>query len=322
MKNINLICLSILSSLMLNLTSCSSQDEPLLKIMQEETVTVRADLNFHFDIDFKYDKNLNREEAFAKEVSSVAVWAFDKSGKLVWSHYVNLDNATSEDFTLPVKIAVGEYDFVAWCGLTPDLPLLSSALPTSLSQLSLTLPIVSNECNIQLPETYNAVASNVMIRENGANSLTLNLTKVTKHIKILLESTKSEIIPNDIDIRITDAPNTLEWDMTPKTTSAFKYTPYSIRNGNIETDLFTLSVLQADFSTLRLTDYSTAKLFITRKSDNKEIMIPLVDHFLKQVPMFSGRYTPQEYLDRRSNYSITISIDSYKLQPSDVDSSN
>ena len=67
MKNINLICLSILSSLMLNLTSCSSQDEPLLKIMQEETVTVRADLNFHFDIDFKYDKNLNREEAFAKE---------------------------------------------------------------------------------------------------------------------------------------------------------------------------------------------------------------------------------------------------------------
>lgn len=301
MKLKTLTYLSILSSLVMMLGACSSKDDP-----QGENEAAKV----QFNINFKYDRNMTASDQFSSEVSSVAVWAFDKNGKLAWSHSENLDTkATAKDFSLPVTLPVGEYDFVAWCGLPSDMPLLSSNNPNSLSQLSLTLPIVTNKCSVQLPAVFNATATNVVIKEDGDNNLTLNLTQATKRIKVSLQSTSEVLDPSDFDIRITGAPNLLEWNMTPKSTSTFEYIPYSVLNGDEVEEVFLLSTIQAYFSTLCFSEDSNATLVITRKSDNKETKIPLVSYFLQNKPVEADEYSSLEYLERQNIFFIPIFID-------------
>lgn len=248
--------LILLTSLAFTLSACSSSED------NPKDDTVKANCT----ISFKYDKNMIGVDEFAKEVSSVAVWAFDKSGKLTWSHTENAQEAFSNDFSVEATLPVGEYDFVTWCGLTSDMPLLPTLTPSSISQLTLSLPIASNVCDAELPAIFNASAQNVKIDEDVDNKLALSLTKVTKDLSIMLQDMNRGLNAEDFDIRITDCTNSMEGNLTPKTTASFDYLPYSVEGGSVDDGAdMTLSVLTASFSTLRFTTDSKATLVITKK---------------------------------------------------------
>ncbi|MDE6409597.1 MAG: FimB/Mfa2 family fimbrial subunit [Muribaculaceae bacterium] len=283
--------LILLTSLAFTMSACSSDDDP-----KDDTVKANC------SISFCYDLNMLNSDEFAKEVSSVAVWAFDKNGKLAWSHTENAQNAFSNDFSVEATLPVGEYDFVTWCGLTSDMPLIPTLTPSSISQLTLSLPIESNVCNAELPAIFNASAQNVKINEDVDNKLALSLTKVTKDVSVMIQDTNGEINPEDFDIRIADSTNSLEWNLTPKTTASFDYLPYSIEAGNIDDGAdMTLSVLIARFSTFRYTADSKATLVITQNSD-EVVRIPVVELILENKPNEAKDWSDQEYLDRKSDY--------------------
>ena len=120
----------ILYFLTVILLSCSSNGEPE-DVSSESNVSIR----------FRYEMNMLNVNEFTKEVKSVAVWIFDKEGKLAWSKIENANESFSNDFSLKADLKPGEYDILAWCGKTSDLSLLPKINAASLSELSISLSL-------------------------------------------------------------------------------------------------------------------------------------------------------------------------------------
>jgi len=98
-----------------------------------------GDCDPKYRIVFRYDYNMKYADAFANEVTSVSLYAFDGSGKLVFQKSDQGSHLGSGDYTMEVDMEPGTYDLVAWCGLEDgksfSVPLIQRGL-TSKSDLT------------------------------------------------------------------------------------------------------------------------------------------------------------------------------------------
>lgn len=69
-----------------------------------------GDCSVTYHLKFRYDKNLKWADAFANEVSSVHVYAFDPSGVLVWQREEQIDPATAENYSMLLDLPAGDYN--------------------------------------------------------------------------------------------------------------------------------------------------------------------------------------------------------------------
>lgn len=93
----------ILVTVGLSMTSCNA-------ILDEEDV----DCSVEFRVKFKYDMNMKFADAFANEVKSVVLYAFDKDGKFVYQRAEEGDILSEDGYDMPVEVQPGDYDLVAW----------------------------------------------------------------------------------------------------------------------------------------------------------------------------------------------------------------
>ena len=99
----------VVSACLLALSSCDSW------LYEEE-----GDCSVYYRLKFRYNRNLKWADAFANEVSSVHLYAFDKSDVLVWQQEEQIDPATAEDYSMLLDLPAGDYKLLAWCGLQND----------------------------------------------------------------------------------------------------------------------------------------------------------------------------------------------------------
>lgn len=74
---------------LLSFSSCDSW------IYEEE-----GDCSVYYRLKFRYDMNLKWADAFANEVSSVHLYAFDRSGVLAWQKAEQIVPGTAEDYSM------------------------------------------------------------------------------------------------------------------------------------------------------------------------------------------------------------------------------
>ncbi len=79
-----------------------------------------GDCSVYYRLKFRYDRNLKWADAFANEVSSVHLYAFDPSGVLVWQQEEQVDPSTAENYSILLDLPAGDYQLLAWCGLRND----------------------------------------------------------------------------------------------------------------------------------------------------------------------------------------------------------
>ena len=79
-----------------------------------------GDCSVYYHLRFRYDRNLKWADAFANEVSSVHLYAFNKSGVLVWQQEEQIDQSTAENYSMLLDLPSGDYRLLAWCGLRND----------------------------------------------------------------------------------------------------------------------------------------------------------------------------------------------------------
>lgn len=79
-----------------------------------------GDCSVTYRLKFRYDRNLKWADAFANEVTSVHVYAFDKDGVLVWQKAERMDPATAGTYSMLLDMPAGDYRLLAWCGLEND----------------------------------------------------------------------------------------------------------------------------------------------------------------------------------------------------------
>ncbi len=59
-----------------------------------------GDCSVYYRLKFRYDMNLKWADAFANEVSSVHLYAFDRSGVLAWQKAEQIVPETAEDYSM------------------------------------------------------------------------------------------------------------------------------------------------------------------------------------------------------------------------------
>lgn len=76
-----------------------------------------GDCDPHYYIKFEYDMNMEFADAFKEQVQSVNLWVFDRAtGDCVKHIYSPVEDLAAYDYLLPLDVAPGDYNFVAWCG--------------------------------------------------------------------------------------------------------------------------------------------------------------------------------------------------------------
>ena len=282
------------------------------------------------NVKFQFNYTLDRGEAFAEQVHSVNVWAFDQAGDFVWAGSASGDILKAPDFMLETPLGEGRYDFVAWCGLDDNDDFsLATYTPASMQELEIKLKTLEkdglNVSSSHFKSLFHGMKSGVehTVKPNAPSitTVTIPLMKDTNDIAVMLVNEDGTTLnESDFTVSFTYADSWLAWDNAVKETSpAVTYTPWSVlygettkgrAEGDESADGPTRSSLLYEMSVSRLLVGGDAYLDIVRNTDGERIIhIPLIDYFIYAKGNRFDQYSDQEYLDRRSDYSALFFID-------------
>ena len=278
---------------------------------------------------FVFNSNLLKADAFASQVKSVNVWAFDKTGAFVWSGAASGDILTRPDYIMETPLGEGTYDFVAWCGLEDNDDFnLATYEPESKDDLEIKLRMLESDgLNISsshFKSLFNGVVSDVNYivdpLKPSVMTVTVPLIKDTNDIAVMLTHLDgSPIDSKDFSVTFTYADSYLAWDNAVEPSSpTVTYTPWSTLYGETtaapvngsQDERPVRSTLLFEMSTSRLMDRGKAYLDIVRNDDNVTIIhVPLIEYFLLEKGSRFNEFGDQEYLDRRDDYTALFFID-------------
>lgn len=280
-----------------------------------------------FRVKFRYDLNIKYADAFAHEVESVALWIFDTSGRPVWHGTEAGEALRAEGYAMPVDIAPGTYDLVAWCGLEGQpLYRLAGAEAQRLDDLRLSIARLTDAegdyVADDLTGLYNGF-SRVTFAEaetGGVVDATLPLTKNTNVLRITLQhynsSSDKQMAADDFDFAIEAANAEMNYDNRLLGDDAFAYrnwikTPLSADFGTAAlATRTTVNGLMAERTIGRLTTDREQMLVVRRTTDGEQIIrLPLIKYLLMVRGNYNRHMEPQEYLDRVDEYEMTFFLD-------------
>lgn len=289
-----------------------------------------GDCTAEYRVRFKYDYNMKFADAFANEVKTVTLYAFDKNGQFVYQKTEEGDILKADDYSMKVDIEPGEYHLIAWAGLVKDnrsfaIPLLTPGvsdieqLTVKTNRITKTRANGENENLItdKLVPLWHGESTQVFTRTNGKKeTIVVNLVKNTNTLRIVLnQMSDKEIDINKFDFSIYDDNGWMNYNNKLLKDDLLTYKPYSTSTGtttraNDEGENTPISVAVAQLSVARLVAEQNPILRVTNNETGKvAIQIPLIE-YLKLLRMQEyTKMSDQEYLDRQDEYSMTFFLD-------------
>lgn len=336
-----LVCLSALPS-------CNSW------LYEEE-----GDCSVYYRLRFRYDRNLKWADAFANEVSSVHLYAFDPSGVLVWQQERQIDPATAENYSMLLDLPPGDYRLLAWCGLQNNGEREESfSVPeahvgeTRMEQLQCILNRKHDESGAYSNERlyrlfHGTLDVSLPVNEDGGSyDYTMYLTKNTNHVRVILQHLSGEDVDaNQFTFRIEDENGLMAHDNELMANENITYRPWKTQSGESGVDkedsraIVNVKGAIADLTVGRMMETHREKMFLTiaNKENGKTVArIPVIDYALLAKDYYEEEYnhrmTGQEFLDREDDYVMTFFLDennrwissyilihSWRVVPSDVE---
>lgn len=294
------------------------------------------DCSVYYRLKFRYDRNLKWADAFAHEVSSVHLYAFDKAGVLVWQRTEKIDPLTADNYSMSLDIPTGDYQLLAWCGLENDGERKESFIvpdarvgETRIEELQCSLNRKYDEAGAYSKERlyplfYGRLDVTLPANDDGGDyTYTMLLTKDTNHIRVILQHLSGE----DVDVRrftfrIEDENGLMAYDNEPQTDESIEYRPWKTQNGeagvgkdDTRAIIYAKGAI-ADMTVGRMMSAHRKKMTLTiTNNDNGEIVasIPVIDYALLAKDYYEEEYNrlmdDQEFLDREDDYVLTFFLD-------------
>lgn len=294
-----------------------------------------GDCTVYYRLKLCYDKNLRFTDAFAHEVKSVKVFAFDTDGKLVWEGNERGEILASGNYTMPLPLAPGRYRLIAWCGLGDSESFsLPGATPScSIEDLHCR---INNAAKTKSSSTYSdedlkplfhgMIDVDLPANNNGGEYLyKMPLTKNTNVLRVVLQHLSGENInAKDFDFLIEDNNAWLAYDNTLFKEEHVAYKPWATYSGeagvvNSGSGMTNIKVAVAEFTINRLfirdwTKYEKPMLTIRVAKEGEDkgklvASIPIIDYALLVMGKHHESMDMQEYLDRADEYNMTFFLD-------------
>lgn len=280
------------------------------------------------DVKFQFNYTLDRGEAFAEQVHSVNVWAFDKAGNFVWSGEAAGEALKAPDFKLETPLGEGTYDFVAWCGLEDNDDFsLATYTPSDMHELEVKLNTIEKDggdfSSSHFKALFHGMKTGVVHKVDpyapSITTVTIPLIKDTNDIAVMLVNQDGTALDkNDFTVSFSYADSWLAWNNAVMAESPLvTYTPWSSLAGATTSDMIAgeennpvRSTVLYEMSVSRLIEGGKAYLDIVRNTDGELIIhVPLIEYFLLEKGARFDEYGNQVYLDRRSDYSVLFFFD-------------
>lgn len=316
------ICVALVG--LLALPSCNSW------LYEEE-----GDCSVHYRLKFRYDKNLKWADAFANEVSSVHLYAFDPSGVLAWRQEEQIDPSTADSYSMSLDLPAGDYRLLAWCGLRNDgkrdesfsVPEVSIGR-TRIEEVQCALNRMYDEAGAYSGERlYRLFHGSMDVSlptddDGGTYDYTMPLTKNTNHIRVIMQHLSGEDVnKDDFTFRIDDENGLMAHDNELMDDENITYRPWDIQNVEAGTGndgsraVSGMKGLVADFTVGRLIETHRDKmvLAITNGEGRTVARIPVIDYALMGKEYYEEEYhypmDEREFLDRLDECVMTLFLD-------------
>lgn len=299
-----------------------------------------GDCSVAYKVRFRYDMNLKWADAFASEVKSVHLYAFDKDGVLAWHNAEKGNALAAEGYTMTLDVPAGDYTLIAWCGLenegehgesfsVPEMTVGRShkeELMCSLNRKQDTDgKLYSNE---RLYFLYHGI-KDVTLPENldgGEYVYTLQLTKDTNHVRVIL----AHLSGKDVDVskftfRIEDENGLMGHDNALADEQTIEYREWKKQNGEAGIDredpdvrgVVNAQTAIADLTVGRMTEPHRKRMMLTITNDEgkRVAKVPVIDYVLLAKDYYEEAYghkmTDQEFLDREDEHELTFFLDEH-----------
>lgn len=294
-----------------------------------------GDCSVYYHLRFRYDRNLKWADAFANEVSSVHLYAFNKSGVLVWQQEEQIDQSTAENYSMLLDLPSGDYRLLAWCGLRNDGEREESFAVSEARVGETRIEQLQCALNRQRDE-YGAYSKKRLYRlfhgsldvslpsndDGGSYDYTMYLTKNTNHIRVILQHLSGEDVNvNQFTFRIEDENGLMAHDNELLEDENITYRPWKLQNGEAGLGkdgtraIIHVKGAIADLTVGRMMEKHREKMFltITNQEGGTVARIPVIDYALLAKDYYEEEYkrtmTDQEFLDREDDYVMTLFLD-------------
>lgn len=292
-----------------------------------------GDCTVHHHVSFRYDYNMLGVDAFARQVSTVTLYAFNADGTLAHQQTESGSALAQEGYRMTVPYDPSDYHLVAWCGVegatTNERPALVSGTST-IDQLTCRVggrtqgESGRTEVSQVSPLFHAEAICPQPINDDELNpTVEMSLTKNTNTLRVILNNQANKpLMTSDFDFTITDANGLMNYDNSLLPDEQLTYVPFYTGQGNVgyetddqqgtrtEAETPTLNVAIAEFSTARLMADRDPYLSVTNRQTGKLVFrIPLIQYLLLARSQYVSGMSNQEYLDREDTYSLTFFLD-------------
>lgn len=294
-----------------------------------------GDCSVTYRLKFRYDKNLLFADAFAHEVKSVRLYAFDTEDRLVWQTSERGEALATGNYTLTLPLAPGKYRLIAWCGLgdgesfnLPDAaPSCRAAdlncrmncvagIPNDGQQPAVSKddlqPLFHGMMDVELPAND----------DSGEYMYEMPLTKDTKVFRVVMQQLSGEDVnPDDFQFTIEDVNGWLAYDNSLYGETPVVYRPWALyaAEAGVEKNTTSRAVTQvkaavAEFTLNRLfirdwTQHQRPRLTVRTKDGDLVASLPVIDYALLVKGEHLRKMDDQEYLDRMDSFNLTLILD-------------
>lgn len=293
----------------------------------------QGDCDPHYYLKFVYDMNMltnvNNKigaDAFSSQVGSVEVHIFNKETGEYVGRYADQGEALSQPgYRMPLDIAPGDYDIIAWCGLADNADHFKLTSPSVTQHSDLKVKMhrdydgekAYNDFNLN--PLFHGTLSVSLPEEEGNYEYTVYLTKDTNYIELALQHRSGAIDPDRFTISMIDDNGHLGHDNALLEDEPVEFRPWLVSGGEVDMDLGSRAdgdsqsgtgFLLAELATSRLMVNHNPKLTVTdNETGNTVFSIPMVEWALLFKSARHSAMGDQEYLDREYEYNVMVILE-------------
>lgn len=288
-----------------------------------------GDCGVQYRIRFKYDMNMEFADVFGREVTSIALFAFDENGILVYQGSESGDALSAEDYSLPLDVQPGEYELVAWGGLGDGesftIPATEIGVTTKEELVCRMNTLLENDVNVvdkDLKPLFHGQLDVTVGDHPGIYYRTMPLRKNTNVVRVLLQQLSGkDVDPSMLSFEIQDFNGVMAYDNSLLGDDLVIYKPWNISVGEADVDAEvyrtnvsrsgnSVGVVVAEMSVGRLLKSMRPVLVVRNLQQDKVVLsIPLIEYALLVKGYYNRAMSDQDYLDRQDEYNMTFFLD-------------
>lgn len=274
-------------------------------------------------VQFVYDMNMKFADAFAHEVKTVTLHAFDKNGKLVYTKTEPADRILADGGMNVDDLPSGVYDLQVWAegeNRHEGSYIYKGGEGETMQSFQVVVDRNGNHTvGHDLTPLFHGILKDADLKAvaGTTKTVTVKLTKDTNNFKVVLQHLSGKNLePDDFDFAITDDNGYLDYDNSLLADDELTYPAWSQYAGTAGVtssesgEQTSVSVAIAELTTNRLVKGHDMRLHVYEHATGKSIInIPLIDYALLVKGNYNKSMSDLEYLDRQDTYDLVFFLD-------------